>query len=595
MTDSSINGIPLDTIAEDVDNSGMSIMKKIINLNSKFLQIESIYNVNNAYNFGFIPYYFAQKIISNWNSYDSMSLNDIIDSIVVEYIINTTNYLYTQNDIHKVKLLLLHILVILTGDDISEDLIGFENAVKYNTIMQTAYDTFSFIENDSTSYNHIKKVITQVTKILKKDLTMHEMLQNRPDEVKIYVIKMWCFINNISADNIDQYKQDLGQYYNFAKYVVSETESLQESFDIDNKLINKTFALDFEEFDKLRKHILKLSVNPSEELIKLCDTNSFYQIYIYTSFLMYGQQSLIIPAIIDYDSENGRTAEFLASKVYEDISNYFIYSYYNHDTLDYDSDIYNEWCDIKSIADNHTFAYTDKLVVLHTAKFLTKLITSLCPSTFHPSKYNIPKHMYCHFIRDKVWLNLYNIFNIDSSYIIIKSNKKYSGVNNVLVDWAQNIQAIFKPLKPLWNYCYDVDNPNKYSKFALMFVSQFIAKSDDYKVNNYNVGGDLYTIFNKSFYLIDFKKYELEGYSDNYINNTYLKTLIQCWMYMNAYYPYICTLNNNKKQELVLYDNFYISAVNPLHNHIITSNYKNIDNIITDDIRKKYIFTKSIM
>lgn len=168
MTDNSINGIPLDTIAEDVDNSGMSIMKKIINLNSKFLQIESIYNVNNAYNFGFIPYYFAQKIISNWNSYDSMSLNDIIDSIVVEYIINTTNYLYTQNDIHKVKLLLLHILVILTGDDISEDLIGFENAVKYNTIMQTAYDTFSFIENDSTSYNHIKKVITQVTKILKK-------------------------------------------------------------------------------------------------------------------------------------------------------------------------------------------------------------------------------------------------------------------------------------------------------------------------------------------------------------------------------------------------------------------------------------------
>lgn len=97
------------------------------NLNSKFLQMESKYNINNTYNFGFLPYYFAQKIINIWNSNDQTSLNDIIDSIVVEYT-NTTNYMYTQNDIYKVKLLLLNILVILTGDDISEDLTGFDNA-----------------------------------------------------------------------------------------------------------------------------------------------------------------------------------------------------------------------------------------------------------------------------------------------------------------------------------------------------------------------------------------------------------------------------------------------------------------------------------
>ena len=600
MTDNSLNGISLNTVAENtnnIDNISVSIMHKILNLNSKFLQMESKYNINNAYNFGFLPYYLAQKLISIWNSDDQTSLNDIIDSIVAEYIINTTNYLCTQNDIYKVKLLLLNILVILTGDDISEDLIGFDNAIKYNTIMQTAYDTFSYIENDSTSYIHIKKVINHVTKILMKDLTMHEMLQNRPDEVKIYVIKMWCFINNISADNIEQYKQDLGQYYDFTKYVVTETESLQDSFDIDNKLISKTFVLDFEELDKIRnqKYILKLPVNPSEELIKLCDTDSFYQIYIYTSFLMYSSNTLIVPSINDYDSGNGRTAEFLASKVYEDISNYFIYSFFNYNTIDYNNEIYIDWCNIKLLANKDTFAYTDKLVVLHIAKFLTKLITSLCPSTFHPSKYDIPKHAFCHFTKDKVWLNLYNIFNIDATYIIIKSNKKYTGVNNTLVDWAQNIQAIFKPLKPLWNYCYDIDNPNKYSKFAMMFVSQFIAKSENCKINNYNVGGDLYTIIDKSFYLIDFKKYELEGYSENYINNTYIKTLVQCWMYMNTYYTYICTLHNNKNQKLILYNNFYVSAINPLHNHMIVSNYKNVDKIITDDIRRKYIFTKSIM
>ena len=255
------------------------------NLNSKFLQMESKYNINNAYNFGFLPYYFAQKIINIWNSDDQTSLNDIIDSIVIEYT-NTTNYMYTQNDIYKVKLLLLNILVILTGDDISEDLIGFDNAIKYNKIIQTVYDTYN---NDSTIYNNIN----QVTKILIKDLTMHEMLKNRPDEVKIYVIKMWCFMNNISVDNIEQHQQELGQYYDFAKYVVTEIESLQDSFDIDNKLISKTFTLDFEELDKIRKqkYILKLPVNLSEELVKLCDTNLLYQIYIYTSFLLYNHNS----------------------------------------------------------------------------------------------------------------------------------------------------------------------------------------------------------------------------------------------------------------------------------------------------------------
>lgn len=44
------------------------------NLNSKFLQMESKYNINNAYNFGFLPYYFAQKIINIWNSDDQTSL-----------------------------------------------------------------------------------------------------------------------------------------------------------------------------------------------------------------------------------------------------------------------------------------------------------------------------------------------------------------------------------------------------------------------------------------------------------------------------------------------------------------------------------------
>ena len=476
-----------------------------------------------------------------------------------------------------------------------------DTTIKYNTIIQTVYDTFSYIRNDKfTAETLINKVIKQATKTLNTNQTLNDMLIALPDEIKLYVVNMWCYLNHVSADNVDQYKQTLKSYYDFTRYVVQLETPINVLLVSSNKMVDHEFDFIFAELEKEFKANcnFNIPVNSAEELTKLMN-QSFetvaglsYKIYIYTSFLMYSPNTLIVLSINDYDSGNGRTSEFLISKVYEDLINYCIFGYYNYNTIYYNKDIYDNWINIKSAANNHTIAYTDKLVVLNTSKFLTMLINKICPSTFHSSKYNTEsnKHSYCHFIKDKVWLNLYNIFNIDSSYIIIKSNKKYTGVNNTLVDWAQNIQAIFKPLKPLWNYCYDVDNPNKYSKFAMMFVSQFIAKSENCKINNYNVGGDLYTIIDKSFYLIDFKKYELEGYSEKYINNTYLKTLVQCWMYMNAYYTYICTLNNNKDQKLILYNNFYLSAINPLHNHMIISNYQNVDKIITDDIRQIYIY-----
>ena len=69
---------------------------------------------------------------------------------------------------------------------------------------------------------------------------------------------------------------------------------------------------------------------------------------------------------------------------------------------------------------------------------------------------------------------------------------------------------------------------------------------------------------------------------------------MQCWLYTNAYYPYICTLHNNLNQELVLYKNLHVAVMNPLHSQIIVSTYDNVNNIITDDIRAKYKFAKSV-
>ena len=638
MTDNSLNGISLNTVAEIINiqknnnipnflktdedtiqthNAGETIMQNILNLSAKFLQMEDLYNVDNTYNFGFLPYYLAQKLVPICKN--STNLSEAIDTLITEYIINTTNYRYTLADIHKVKLLILNILTILSNRQIlfSTDiqLRALDTTIKYNTIIQTVYDTFSYIRNDRyTAETLINKVIKQATKTLNTNQTLNDMLIALPDEVKLYVVNMWCYLNHVSADNVDQYKQTLKSYYDFTRYVVQAEAPINVLLDNSNKMVDHEFDFIFAELEKEFKTNCDFNIpdNSAEELTKLMNQSSesvaglSYKIYIYTSFLMYNPNTLIVPSINDYDSGNGRTAEFLISKVYEDLINYCIFGYYNYNTIDYNQEVYDNWINIKSLANNHTIAYTDKLVVLNTSKFLTMLINKICPSTFHPSKYNTEsnKHSYCHFIKDKGWLNLYNIFNIDSSYIIIKSTNKFAYNTTSLIDWAQNIQVIFRPLKNLSNYYYKIDNPNNYMKYMITYSAELTARPDteDIKENNHETGGEgnalhflrtkgsLYSIFDRSFYLIDSKKYDISAYTDEVINDTYLKTLVQCWMYMNMYYHPLCTLSDNNNKVVNLYKQLYVVAVNPLYCHYVISIYKNIDKIITLDIHERYKF-----
>ena len=626
MTDNSLNGISLNTVAEIINiqknnnipnflktdedtiqthNAGETIMQNILNLSAKFLQMEDLYNVDNTYNFGFLPYYLAQKLVPICKN--STNLSEAIDTLITEYIINTTNYRYTLADIHKVKLLILNILTILSNRQIlfSTDiqLRALDTTIKYNTIIQSVYDTFSYIRNDRyTAETLINKVIKQATKTLNTNQTLNDMLIALPDEVKLYVVNMWCYLNHVSADNVDQYKQTLKSYYDFTRYVVQAEAPINVLLDTSNKMVDHEFDFIFAELEKEFKTNCDFNIpdNSVEELTKLMNQSSesvaglSYKIYIYTSFLMYSPNTLIVPAINDYDSGNGRTAEFLISKVYEDLINYCIFGYYNYNIIDYNQEVYDDWINIKSLANNHTIAYTDKLVVLNTSKFLTMLINKICPSTFHPSKYNTEsnKHSYCHFIKDKGWLNLYNIFNIDSSYIIIKSTNKFAYNTTSLVDWAQNIQVIFRPLKNLSNYYYKIDNPNNHMKYMITYSTELTARpnTEDIKENNHETGGDLYTIFDRSFYLIDSKKYDISVYTDEDINDTYLKTLVQCWMYMNMYYHPLCTLSDNNNKVVNLYKQLYVVAVNPLYGHYVISLYKNIDKIITPDIHARYKF-----
>ena len=320
----------------------------------------------------------------------------------------------------------------------------------------------------------------------------------------MYTVLMWMYIFTVNSDNIDDYKSSLGSYYEYAKKVLANEASFEEQLNINNELIENGFKNMFNELDMYfgesndTRCGLKMPINVEEELCKICGNiyidsvvnNTPYQIYIYTSFMMYNASTMVLPSIKDYDSGNGgdashlrasckdaRTAEFLASKVYEDMINYCIFNYHRYNNIVYTKDSYKEWQYIKKQADSNTIAYTlsNNVVVLNTVKFLTKLIETVCPDTFHPSVYNF-KHSYCHFITDKGWLNIYNVFNIDASYIIIKSNKRYKDNDFVtLLDWAQNIQVIFRPLKNLSNYYYKIDDPKDYYNYTLTYSSNLLS------------------------------------------------------------------------------------------------------------------------
>lgn len=89
------------------------------------------------------------------------------------------------------------------------------------------------------------------------------------------------------------------------------------------------------------------------------------------------------------------------------------------------------------------------------------------------------------------------------------------------------------------------------------------------------------------------------------MNNTYLRTLVQCWKklqsnflepegsYMNMYYYPLCNVVDNNNNKMILYNNYYLSVINPLHSHIVINTYKNVNSIVTPEIRVKYVFTES--
>lgn len=613
ITDSSIDKhIDDDKFANmSVNAYDNDIVNKIMYYASQFLRSEKLYNVNGSYNFGFIPYYYSQKFINSQSS-----LQETFHDLVNEYIINTYNYRYNTVNICNTKLLFVRLLTVLTNTIDNEEINMIFNDIIVNRlsslkVIQNVIDTYDITKKGV--YKHstfIKNVFNKVIDTFYKGEYPNSFL------IIIYVVKKWLEMNKVTEENISDFKSQLGEYYDTAVYCLSERSLIDEINSIVNSIDNA-----FDDIISIIDNSHNVLVIPNDNNQRLARivfdgySGRSYLTYIYTSFIIYhvvpqcdgGNHpvTMCIPSLNDYDSGNGRTAEFLLSKVYEDIINYSIFNtLVNHSSV-YSDDSWNQWQHAKQVADRDILHFEGNVTVMHVSKFLSYLISLICPSNFHPSIHNISRSIpsiknsyndensYCHFIDDILMRNIYNVYNIDAQYVIIYDGVEIDFSADIqtiitgLIDWASKFQMLFKPLKNLWNYYYHVDKVNNYNTFATMATTI----GNNITVNNNNTGGDLYNVCDGVFTLIDVKNY---NYSNKYntaikLRNLYYHTILQSWLYMNAYIQPIGSVNNKK-----LYNAYRVEVVNPYLNDVIICDYDKVTNFTKDIDLSDYKFNTAM-
>ena len=484
ITDMSIDKYLTDDAFTDLkipaDND---IINKVLYYTSQFLTQENIYNVNGAYNFGLIPYYYAQIFISSQSS-----LHDTFNDIVNDYNnrINTVNdynnRINTVND-YKVKILFIHLLAVLTDNIDNENI----NALLADIVDKLS--TLKGIQNVVDTYDIITVIDSMIDNVIDKlDSNMH-----------------------IPSNN---------------------TQRLAEM------MLQKKYG-------------------------------KSYLTYIYTSFIIYHPVTMRM---------NGMTTEFLLSKVYEDIINYAIYNTLVNNSFVYSHTSWSDWTHVKQVADKDMIYHKDNITVMNVNKFLT--------STFQHDALR----------------NVYNIFNIDAQYIIIHKgvtidfSADISVIIAGLIDWSSKFYMLFKPLKNLWNY-YRVNKVNNYDVFARTIDDAehlgtfFTINSGDEDAKHLpRTKGSLYSVYDGVFTLIDVKNYD---YSDTYstpakLRNLYYHTILQTWMYMNAYIKPIGMMNDKR-----LYT-YHLAVINPCLNDMIVCDYDKVTAFTKDIDLSKYRFNTTM-
>ena len=575
ITDTSIDKYLTDDAFTDLRVSAYdnNIINKVLYYASQFLETEKTYNVNGAYNFGLIPYYYSQKFINSQST-----LQDTFNDLVNEYIINTYNYIYNTINIIKVKILFVQILAVLTDNINNKDITSVINDILVNKlpeikIIQQVIDTY-----DITTKGRFR-VETFIDHVCKNVVNTYYNGKN-PDYlmIRVFVVKKWIEMNSVNSVNILSYKSQLGKYYDLAEYCLTGQSITDEIAYITENIDNMIVDI----LDTIDGSPLSIPANNNQKVAEMIFNHQYsykkYLVYIYTSFIIYHvvpicddisnpPETIRIPSLNDYNSRNSEdadcksaTVEFLLSNVYEDIINYAIYNTLVNQSDYYTNDSWSEWTHAKQVAYKDIAFYKDNVIVMNIGNLFSYLFSTNCRS-----------------IDDALMRNVYNIYNIDTRYIIIHNgvtidfNADIHTIIAGLVDWSSKFYMLFKPLKNLWNYYHHGNKVNNYDTFATIEHNS----------------GDLYSVYNGVFTLIDVKNYD---YSDKYntsakLRNLYYHTILQTWLYMNAYIKPIGMVNDKR-----LYNAYHLAVVNPYLNDVIICDYDKVTEFTRDINLSEYRF-----
>lgn len=622
------------------DTIYVNIMLEVNYIASMFSTIEHMYNHNNKYNFGYLPYFLYSMINKeNINVNNSDFLYKYIDDLSYSYLHKCYGFDYSIFDVIKIKILIIAIIYNhYNHNDYGYNLHKtlFKDFLEYYNYLQMVYNLFTLYNDINYISDMNDEMKTNVNIIFNK---LFDILNDNDD------------INDIDIDDIDICIEKLQLLFNVKNNNNKSKELLKEikivldidDNDISNNLDTDNIVYDFiddienncnnyikeliNSFIKSDKHLnpynfidfCKKIINNHNKTFKsnlihnnIFQSNSIYKNtleidwilnYINTSVYMYtlNNEYKHILANEDYDEYIGRQHEFLLSNVY--------------------SELIDEMIVTKNFKKQINILYSDNNITLYIRSHNNKVnlcpyckvnIYTLCRLFINEYCKNRYENCQINYTKYNIITDILNKLLIDSKYVLVKikdisnlldicylidkenyDNIYYNFIYNIYrqLDYQpddnknlqtyiyiiQNYCFLFKPLQPLEKYY----SYNTNVKSNDIYVDRYKIKNiylQNKIINESRTGGDLYSIFNGNFFLIESKFYKNPDDCD------ITKALAQTYLYMNAYFKPLCALNNkSNKYNIVinnsvninlLYNNYYLCYINSYTNDFVYVNYK---------------------
>lgn len=627
-----------ENIIESSNTQLHKTMKQVVFQTTMFNYVENIYNSDNEYYYGELPYRIQNMLYKYINtSSKNVTLDNfksyIEQKIIMPYIHKTSNLDYRNTDYNKIRLLIAFVLMKMSK---TTDIFG--NVVEqYNNIVEQ-YKNIVKHYNNVTFYHNINYLygndLYSIDLNKQLNLTPCANVRLRAAIINQYIspgitgscstirdIVSSTHTNLYGNDKNPEYtsvmnylgwNNDNSSFANIDLSINSSNNSLLSNkaglFDTEyDELINtccsilKNINLNTISYNSLLSRFYARSVNPNiVSLLKrsttlhkdILDIN-LLENYYYTSMLMYTQFEL--PPIKANDDGNGRLSEYMLSNVYY---SYAVYIYTNGNI-----DLNN----LPHYSENHTYDKYDNIYsnggyyMLNIRKLCSMYIRYFCPDGVYTKRLLNQKDPHCQISFNQgynIYADVYNKINIDKDYVIVKLSDtfKVQDIDNIfeslsmvydsstdlqilqnILTLYQHFVIIFAPLRPLVNYYSIMENTTEERRWFNKNLNMY---DDNLAVNN-DSGGDLYCACKNNFYLLDSKRY------DDFDTCDKVKTLIQSWMYMNVYWrPLCCIFNNVSNMNYELYTNYYLGFINPLHNEISAYNYNEISIFINNQNNK---------